>query len=204
MARTIFDFTSHSDTQLDTRGDDVLTKMTGNAAFPTPSPALTVLEDHLTEYRVALVNAALGDRQQVEIKNQKRRQLERTLRALAMYVDPIADGDVSLILGAGFGVSENVGGRPGGARPKPVDVNVVPGRHGSGMAEVRVKRDRLARFNRFEYRPIGQTEWTVVQTSRSRLKLEGLQPMSLHEFRVAYLGTDPTVTYSDVATAYAG
>ncbi len=204
MARTILDFTSHSDTQLDTRGDDVLTKMTGNVAFPTPSPALSVLEGHLGEYRVALVNATLGDRQQVEIKNQKRRQLERTLRALAMYVDPIADGNAALILGAGFEVTENAGGRTAGPRPKPVDVNVVPGRHGSGTANIRVKRDRLARLNRFEYRPIGQDEWTVMQASRSRLKLEGLQPMSLYEFRVAYLGTDPTVTYSDVVTAYAG
>lgn len=178
--------------------------MTGNAAFPTPSPALTVLEDNLTEYRVALVNATLGDRQQLEIKNQKRRQLERTLRALAMYVEPIADGNAALILGAGFEVAENIRGRVSGPRPKPVDANMMPGRHGSGMAEVRVKRDRKARFNRFEYRPVGQSDWTVVQTSRSWLKLEGLTPMSLYELRVAYLGTNPSVTYSDVVTAYAG
>lgn len=204
MARTIFDFTSLTDTALDTAADNILEKMTGNDTFPTPTPELAVLETHLQEYRTALINAALGDRQKVEVKNEKRRQLERTLRALAMYVDPIANGNVSLILSAGFSAVETGGSRLAGPRPKPIDFNVASGLHGSGEVELRVKRDRLARFYRFEYRLIGTAEWTPVQSSRSRLKLHGLEAMQLYEFRAAYLGTNPTVTYSDVVTAYAG
>lgn len=203
MARTIFDFTKLSDTVLDTVADNILNKMTGNTNFATPNPDLATLETYLQEYRTALVNAALGDRQMVEVKNQKRRQLERTLRALAMYVDPIANGDVSIILSAGFGVAEQVRALAG-PRPKPADVNVIPGAHGSGVAEIRVKRQPLARLYRYAYRIVGSQEWIEVLSSRSRVKLQGLQALQQYEFRVAYLGTDPTINYSDIVIGYAG
>src|SRR5690606_3592997 len=107
---TIYNFRTLSDTKLDTEAENVYTKLTDNADFPSPMPELTVLETHLSEYREALAEAALGDREKVILKNRKRGQLEHTLRSLALYVEHAADGDEALILTAGFSLRKTTQG----------------------------------------------------------------------------------------------
>lgn len=200
MSKTIYDFSRLSETQLDTEAENVFTKMTGNASFPAPTPELTVLETHLGEYRTALVEAALGDKHKVEVKNEKRGQLERTLRSLALYVEQVAGGNKAFILSAGFGVRKSAQGD--GGIPAVSNFRVRYGAPDSGIADVSVKYLPSARQYRFDYRQLGADEWTSVYASRSRVTLEGLQSYRLYEFRAAYVvkGVNPTPRFSETLT----
>lgn len=200
MSKTIYHFSRLSDTQLDTEAESVLTKLTGNASFPTPTPDLTVLETDLGEYRQALAEASLGDRHKVEVKNQKRAQLERTLRNLALYVEQVADNDRGLILSAGFGVRKTV--RGSGEVPDVTDFRAKYGTPGSGIAHVSVKYQKTARMYRFEHRLAGTEAWTTTSASQSRVTLEGLQSYQRYEFRAAYVGSgvNPTPRFSETLT----
>lgn len=202
MARTLFDFSRLSDTELDSTAENILVKLSANGDFPDPYPNMETLQTNVLAYRQALVDAALGDRAKMRIRDEKRKELERTLHNLAFYVEKTANGNTALVLSAGFSVDKPK--LTVGPLPKPDSIIVVPGLHGSGMATVKVKRNLQARLYWLEYRLLGTKEWTRVQQSRSRFKLTGLQPLSQYEFRAAYLGTDPTVTYSDVVVSYVG
>ncbi|MEC3878935.1 hypothetical protein U9S71_04790 [Parapedobacter sp. 10938] len=200
MSMTIYNFKNFSDTQLDTEAENVFTKMTGNASFPTPTPELTVLETDLEEYRAALAEAALGDRYRVEVKNQKRAQLEFTLRGLALYVEQVAAGDRAIILSAGFGVRKPAEGA--GNMPDVADFRVKYNTPGSGMAHLSVKYQRNVRLYWFEHRPVGTEEWTTTMASHSRVTLEGLESYQQYEFRAAYVGSgvNPTPHFSETLT----
>lgn len=200
MSKTIYNFKNFSDTQLDTEAENVFTKMSGNASFPTPTPKLTVLENHLGEYRSALAEAALGDRHRVEVKNQKREQLEHTLRSLALYVEQVAAGDKAIILSAGFGIRKPAEGA--GNMPEVADFRVKYDTPGSGMAHLSVKYQRNARLYRFEHRPVGTEEWITTTASHSRVTLEGLESYQQYEFRAAYVGTgvNPMLRFSETLT----
>ena len=200
MSTTIYNFKNLSDTQLDTESENVLTKMTGNTSFPTPTPELTVLEADLAAYRTAMVEAALGDRHKVELKNQQREQLERTLRSLALYVEQVADNDKAIILSAGFSVRKSSQGSSD--VPEVTGFRVKYGTPGSGVAHVSVKYQQIARLYRFEHRLVGTEEWTPTNASHSRVTLEGLESYRQYEFRAAYVGkgVNPALRYSETLT----
>lgn len=200
MSKAIIDFSRLNEAELEQQAENILAKMTGNELFPTPDPTLTVLEADLDAYRTAVADAALGDRHRVVIRNQKRAQLEWTMRALGLYVDRTAQRNEATILSAGYAVPKE----PDTTQPCPkaAGVSVQPGEIGSGVAKVRVNRHRSVRMYRFEYRKLGTDTWEWVQRSRSRVQLNGLESFQQYEFRAVYIGTDPTLTYSDVVTSY--
>ena len=200
MSTTIYYFKNLSDTELDTESENILMKMTGNANFPTPTPDLSVLETDLEAYRAALAESALGDRHKLEVKNQLREQLESTLRRLALYVEQIANNDKAIILSAGFDIRKP--SRRGVETPDVTDFKVNYDTPGSGLAHLRVKYQRNVHIYRFEHRPVGTEEWTVTQSSYSRVTLEGLESYRQYEFRVAYVGkgVNPRMNYSETLT----
>jgi len=200
MSTTIYNFKNLSDTQLDTESENVLTKLTGNTNFATPTPELTVLEADLAAYRIALVEAALGDRHKVEVKNQQRAQLERTLRSLALYVEQVADNDKAVILSAGFSVRKPL--QRGSETPEVSDFRVKYDAPGSGIAHVSIKYQQSVRLYRFEHRRVGTEEWKTTSSSASRATVEGLESFQQYEFRAAYVvkGVNPTLRYSETLT----
>src|SRR5690606_8567578 len=124
-------------------------------------------------------------------------KMKRMLYDLALYVDKIAKGDRAIILAGGFIPTKerNLSLVP----PFPKNFRVTLTETGGCQVHLRVKVWRLARFYRLEYRKLEPDEpWQMVLSSRSKCILADLDRRQDYEFRVAYMGTDPTVTYSDV------
>ncbi|NGM66128.1 fibronectin type III domain-containing protein [Sphingobacterium sp. SGR-19] len=46
------------------------------------------------------------------------------------------------------------------------------------------------------------TDWNRVVSSKSKVTITGLDPVKEYEFRVAYIGRNPQITYSDVVMSY--
>jgi hypothetical protein len=113
----------------------VVTKMTGNATYPTPAPALAALttgaNDLETAYNAALA-ARISSKQATSNMHAKQKALSALLIQEAAYVQNTSAGDQTKIESAGFEVSN--ANTPIGALPAPQDVeldaNVNPGNMG--------------------------------------------------------------------------
>jgi hypothetical protein len=199
MSRLIIDFSRLRDTELDQKAHTILTEMANRAlVFTNPIPALTVLETDLDEYRIAMVAAADRSIYAIEVKKQKRKALEATLRQLAWYVQQVAQGDRAVMLSSGYSVSKI--GEPAGVLPKPTGFVVRSAEVGRVL--MGVKRHRHASSYRFEYRKAGDSAWISLECTRSSVLIEGLESGSLYQFRAAYIGANPVRTFTNVLESY--
>ena len=191
-----------SATKLLRYADTILLKMTENAdLFPEPDPTLAELETAFAGLQHALSAAAFRDMRNVELKNQRHAELKRVVHGLSLYVDHVAQGNAAIILAAGFLPSKD--STRIGPPPKPTNFRVKLVRPNSQIVELRVKAWEPVRVYQFEYRKVGSTgHWQRILCSRSVCVLEGLEMLKEYEFRVAYIGTDPTITYSDTIRSY--
>ncbi len=178
--------------------ENILAGMSENKTlFPSPDPALANLESALILYRKTIAEAAFRDTRLIVLRKQKQSMMKQMLYDLALYVDKIAKGDRGVILAAGFIPTKD--NRTSVVPPFPENFRVVLSEIGGCQVQLCVKTWRLARFYRFEYRKLeADTPWQMVLSSRSRCILTNLERRQDYEFRVAYMGTDPTITYSDV------
>src|ERR1051325_1886645 len=79
---------------------EVVLKMTGNAFFTTPSPALVKITNGASALQTAFNNAQGGGTQQTAIMRQKREALETMLIAEGHYVEDVANDPVNAATGA--------------------------------------------------------------------------------------------------------
>ena len=183
--------------------ENIVVKLTENASFfPDVAPQLADLEQALSTFKQAQADAAYRDKRYILIKNQALVALKEAVYYLSLYVDGQARGDASLILAAGFHPSEQ-GTKSLTPAPKPTSFLVQVNTAVPGMVDLKVSywKGRLA--YQFEYRKKDSAEdWTRVVSSRSKLTLSGLASVQQYEFRVAYIGRNPQITYSDVLTSY--
>jgi hypothetical protein len=110
--------TKDSDARLDQDVETIITSMTGNANFATPSPTLAVISTALSAFTVALAGAADGGIEKTAIKNARRAELVSLLRQLASYVFATANGDMTKLLSSGF-PAQKTSHSPIGPLPAP-------------------------------------------------------------------------------------
>ena len=94
--------TISSDALLVTGAQTVVTAMTNNPDYPTPTPTLATVTTALNAFIVAVANAAEGGKEQTAIKIAKRAELVSLLRQLASYVGVTCGGDMAKLLSSGF------------------------------------------------------------------------------------------------------
>lgn len=187
--------------KLQSYAESVLVKITENASiFTDPNPTIEELEAGIETFKSSRTEARFRDMRQVALKSQHATALKQLLYNLSLYVERIAQGDPAVILAAGFIPSKDFN-TPVGVAPKPVDLRAEVLHVGTRSINVRVKSWKPARFYQFEYRKVDEeADWTRVLSSRSKLFLTDLEYLKAYEFRVAYLGSDPSlISYSEIA-----
>ena len=100
--RTSLAFTRLSDAPLNSFAGTVITKMTGNPAFPTPVVSMTALTDARALFADAITAAMQGGKQLTAAKNLAREGLIGLLRQEAAYVQSVAGDDLATLLSSGF------------------------------------------------------------------------------------------------------
>ena len=93
---------SSSDALLVTGAQTIVTALTTNPDYPTPTPTLATVITALNDFTVAIANAANGGKEETAIKNAKRAELTSLLRQLASYVGVTCGGDMAKLLSSGF------------------------------------------------------------------------------------------------------
>ena len=99
-----------------TYADGVVKGMTGNAYFPSPSPALATVSAAITDLQNAETAALARTKGAVATRNAKRAVLVTMLQQLRMYVQSIADGNAengpAIIQSAGIAVKKTATRQP--------------------------------------------------------------------------------------------
>jgi hypothetical protein len=119
---------NHADADLLATTGGILSAMTGNPHFPSPSPALPVLASALNDFSTALANAADGGKALTVAKNARRAALAVLLRELAAYLQVACKGDLVALASSGF-PHQKPHRQPVGNLPAPANVIITFGHH---------------------------------------------------------------------------
>ena len=178
------------------------TQMTGNADFPTPSPALTALDSAITALETA--NDELNVlRQQAKEKTVEVDTLDaalsQSLRDLAAYVQNTSGGDEAKILSAGMSV------RDAGAPVTMTQVTGLESSPGDDSGEIDLSWTPVHGASSYEVQsspdPITATSWGHAGIStKSTLTLTGQPTGARCWWRVRAIGANGPGAWSDPAT----
>lgn len=200
--KIIIGFSRVKDDDLDTKTEVIINSMTGNANFPTPVPPLAEVSAKNTAYVAALGAAKTGGKEETALKNQARKALEASLRLLGLYVEANCQNNEAIALSSGFDLQKAA--TPVGILPKPEDFTVENG-PAAGTLEVGAKKIKGAKSYVFECTPAPVTDasvWTAKFNTAKSLLFEGLTPGKQYAFRMAGIGSDTMLVYSDIILRY--
>lgn len=195
--------TSNGEAQYVKFVENIIVKLTENAdLFADMNPTLADLEEALAILKTAQADAAYKDRRMIVVKNQAYATLKQLVYRLSLYVESKAGGDAAIILAAGFNPAKR-GVYSLDPAPKPKYCSVRVNQHVTGVAVIKTGFWKGVLAYQFEYREKNSdTEWNRVVSSKSKVTITGLEPVQQYEFRVAYIGRNPQMTYSDIVSSY--
>ncbi len=201
--KVLIGFSDYADDVLDTKANTIIADMTGNVNYPTPVPDLPTVQAALDAYEVALADAKNGGLEKTALKDAKRAVLETLLKQLGAYVQANCKNDLSILLSSGYSAAKP--SAPVGQLAKPTNVIVE---NGPNIGTMKVSLDKItgARSYLFEYTTaplVPSPLWTVKAATARTYLIAGLTSGQQYAFRVAGVGADPVVVYSDVITRFA-
>lgn len=106
--KVVRDYTTYSAPGLHAFGSNVVSDMTANALmFPTPDVPLDDLQTALDDFQLKIVAASGGGPVQTAEMHKARQKVEGMLHLNGLYVDRIAQGDITIMLSSGYHVSKD-------------------------------------------------------------------------------------------------
>lgn len=186
-------------------GRNHVTMLTGNADFPTPSPALVDISKACDELDTA-VQAFTFNRGKLEkeARDLAFLALKDLIRELGGYVQANCKGQKELILSTGFDVRRP--STPIGLLPAAQNVRALVMPY-PGRLEVRWdgRRGRLGyELSYTAGDPLDPAGWKLlVVTTKNRYVVEDLVSNTVYTFRVVVLGAAGASPASDIASAKA-
>lgn len=193
--KVLFDFVKFTVPVLIEFGRNMVIKMTGNTFFASPFVALTQITTVINDLEVKFNAAQNGGKQQKADMRAATKALIALLRKQATYVDTVANGNESVILGSGFHTTH----QPIPARR--IDF-AVENNGNTGELIVRHKAVKGARTYIWQHCPEKlpeyENDWAYVGfTTRRDFLMENLVPGSKHWFRVAWVTKEGLSSWSD-------
>ena len=201
MSKPKLELRKRTEADLITFAQGIVTAMTGNANFPTPMPALTVITGAITDLqtRIATVTELQNQLRQAHTdKDNSRDDLEQQLTYLANYVEIAAAGDTSKIESAGMPVRSPT--TPVGLPGEPQNLNATASTY-PGAIDLFWDTVPGAVTYEIQCKIHGDaTPFTNAKTSTaSRTTVDGLTPGTQYAFQVRAVGTAGPSPYSDEA-----
>jgi hypothetical protein len=197
-SKALTSFSELSDGNLESKAGFILSSLTENFNFTSPSPGLEVLAEARDAYSLSLTGARKGTRSEISIKKQKRAELIAVLNRLATYVNFIANGDRSILQTSGFDVNSENEPFPSLTRPTKVVIS-----NGENPGELNVSVEKvpgaLAYIYQYTLDPsLAEDSWQSKNSTYCKTTIKGLQQMKRYWIRVAVLGVKEQMMYSDV------
>lgn len=201
-SKIITGFSKKSDSELDLKSQQITTQMTGNAYFATPIPTLVEVNTAESEFATSLINSANGNTNDTATKNKKRKVLESLLHRLGLYVELTADGDEDKLFSSGYDLQKEK--ETVGILPKPENLKV---NNGVNPGSVKVSINSIAGADsylcQFTEAPVTETStWVVLPSTKATINIDGLTSGKKYAFKIAGVGADPTLVFTDVITSF--
>ena len=188
-----------SDATLVTDAETVVTSMTNNTAYPSPSPALAAITTAANDFATAIANAANGGTELTAIKNAKRTALAALLRHLASYVNVACKGDLATLLSSGFPIQKPTR-TAAGILPAPVTPVLRLGGRSGDLVAVAGPVPNAYTYNwRVALSSAPDAYVQEMQTTAARITFSGLTPGELYLVDVNAVGTAGPSDWSDSA-----
>lgn len=193
-------FSKLSDANLLAKAVGIQTAMTGNTNFPTPNPTLAQLATAISDFQAAMGAADSGDRNDIADKNAKKTALITVLNNLGSYVVYTVQGDLDKAKTSAFDfVKPSTPSLPLG---KPSNLVLQDGLN-AGEVLTTFDKAESARNYLCQTTPDPLTEQSVWQSQNStvtKVLITGLPSGQKVWFRIAALGIDGQLVYSDVVS----
>lgn len=202
--RVSLGFAALSDGALDEFTTNVITSMTGNAAFPNPPVPLTPPDLKIADgagdltslqsaFQDAIAAAAQGGKQTTAAKNEAREALLDGLRKDAAYVQTVASHDLALLLSSGYQAAST--NRAQAPLDKPVIVRID--NETSTQLVVRLDSVPNARSYQIRMNTTGNGTWqdAGTYTQARRIVLTNLTPGTTYTIEARAIGG--STGYSD-------
>ena len=194
--RAILNFAKLSDGNLEAIALSIIDKMTDNANFPNPTPAITDVTAVVMEYTNALSAAKNRGKAEVELKNIKKDAMIPVLVSLAAYVTFIANGNRNIIATSGFSITKD--SKTSQTMSIPAKFSVGMGKTtGEAISSVAGVRGVKKYVHQYTSDPLTQASvWTSAYVSKRSYTFTGLDSGKKYWFRVAALGKGDQIEYT--------
>ncbi|MCB9194216.1 MAG: fibronectin type III domain-containing protein [Flavobacteriales bacterium] len=179
---------------------NVVAKMTGNAAFPTPLVPLADFTAKADELEVAIEEATDGSRQSKSHRDDILAEAKALLTAQADYVRSVCNGDATLLMSSGFDIAR---------QPEPIGVPGIPQDMRAGITnrrgelKLRWKSVHGARGYQVwmtDKDPTLEANWQAIgYTTRVTHLVDSLDSFKAYWFCVSAIGTAGEGMQSDPA-----
>jgi hypothetical protein len=180
---------------------NIIKKMTGNADFPSPEPALPDYAKAIDELDVANQDALNGGSEEILIREQKFAEAKVLTTQLGAYVELKSKGDVLKIASAGFDYRKQPQPLPPLEQVKGLAAvpNVI-----HGMVDLRWKKVTGARIYAVMMTDdIANNDFKLVgKSSKTKFSVLDLNSGKQYWFKVMAIGTGSDGAESDPATTF--
>ncbi len=172
----------------------IVKALTGNATFPTPSPALATVTTAIDDAEKAAAEAQQARqtaKEKTSNQNQKEDALDSLFTRLAAYVESVSGGDEQMILSAGMDTREK-GVAATDTTAEPLGLSASAGDHDG---EIDLSWDKVSGAKSYVIEksadPPTPTSWMHAGVStKSRFTVEGLTSGTRTWFRVAAINAN--------------
>jgi len=177
--------------------------MTGNKAFPSPSPDLTAVQAALDELNAAIAAQPHGGAKATADKNNKREALIGVLQRLAQYVQLNCGNDLAVLLSSGFSAAA------AGIRTRlPLDKPSIVSVDNGNSSQLLVKVSKIANARCYELRSAaigaggapGPWQGGGSFTDSRSLPVNGLTPGTTYAIQARAIGSAGYSDWSDTVT----
>lgn len=200
-ARVALSFAKKIDTDLIAFVRNLITLLTGNAQYPSPTPTLAALTDSVNGFETTVHDALDGGRIAIATRNAARASLIALLRQLAAYVQANCGADLLALLSSGFDAVR---------APSPVGVLPAPQNPRLSLTgvsgEMLLRVDAMANVANYTAQtadgPDGPWESEDPSTS-ARMLIAGVTPGAMVWVRVCANGSAGSGAWSAVTSARA-
>jgi hypothetical protein len=174
----------------------IVTSMTGNVSFTTPSPTLAVITTNINTLETAYIVAQSGGVDDTANMHAKEFLLEVSLKSLAAYVEGIAN--TNLITAEAVALSSGMDVKHPGTH-SPRDFSVKPTGNPGAVKLSTKYEDRSTFIFQMTNDATGATGWiTIGQATQATLIKSGLTSGTRYYFRVAAVGKDGQEPWSNI------
>ena len=201
FARVALSFARKVDTDLIAFVRNVITLMTNNAQYPTPTPSLAALTTSVNAFETTVHDALGGGKIIIATRNAARVELLALMRQLAAYVQASCNADLLALISSGFDAVR---------APSPVGVLPAPQNPRLGLTgksgELMLRFDRVTNASNYSVQtaPEATGPWADEDISTAtRVVIGGLTPGETLWARACANGSAGASEWSAPATAMA-